>query len=265
MYIRLFALAAVLTLTACSDSGGSGGEEEQEQEQEENNGGGPPGATKAGVWQGDLGFGDGVYVIDANNNLFGLASADGAEYHSIFGNLGAGNSFNGALDVHFHPASNAIAGSAFAPQGEDITSDNFNLNIVNGQTIESLDTGNPFTLTFATNGLQPAATISSVSGTWNGVHSFCNTDTDCQEFTIELTFNGTTLTGNTGVNDLPDGVNVFPVSMSGSIAEFGSVLTTQYTWGDRDLSGVIYFDANGDLILNGDAPAEQTISSKLSR
>ncbi len=108
-------------------------------------GDGEPPATdsKAGVWQGNLGFGDGVYIIDNNNNIYCLASTDGAAYHSLFGNLGSGNTYNGSLDAHFHPASNAVKGISFAPQGEDLgTAPTYNLNIVNGQTIESLDTNN---------------------------------------------------------------------------------------------------------------------------
>jgi hypothetical protein len=274
MYLRLLVVSIAFALGACSSGGSSdgtttggdtGGDTGGGDTAGGDTGGGNTGDTKAGVWQGDMGFGPGVYVIDNANNLYGLATAHGGSYNSFFGNLGTGDSFNGQLDTHFHPASNAIKGSAFAPQGEDVAATAINVNIVNGQTIESLDTNNPFTLTFATNGLQPAATIASVAGSWSGVHSFCSNATDCQEFTIDLTFNGTTLTGATGVNALPTGDNVFPVSMSGTISEFGSVLTTQYTWGTRSLNGVIYFDDNGDLILNGDSAAEQTISSKLSR
>ncbi len=229
MYLRLLVVSIAFALGACSSGGSSdgtttggdtGGDTGGGDTAGGDTGGGNTGDTKAGVWQGDMGFGPGVYVIDNANNLYGLATAHGGSYNSFFGNLGTG---------------------------------------------DSLDTNNPFTLTFATNGLQPAATIASVAGSWSGVHSFCSNATDCQEFTIDLTFNGTTLTGATGVNALPTGDNVFPVSMSGTISEFGSVLTTQYTWGTRSLNGVIYFDDNGDLILNGDSAAEQTISSKLSR
>ena len=97
----------------------------------------PVSDTKAGSYFGTFGFGDGVYVIDNDNNLAGLAVAAGGSATSLFGNVGDGNSFNGTFRQYNHPASTPSTAGIFAAGDPQTISANYDLNIVNGQTIES--------------------------------------------------------------------------------------------------------------------------------
>jgi len=223
----------------------------------------PSADSKAGVWVGSFGLSSGVYVVDNNNNLYGLAIEPDGAANSVFGNLGAGNSFSGVLDTHFHPPTNAVSGANFAPQGEDpATNSAFNLNIINGQTIEDAASG--VALTFSAPGTLTPATFDSVAGQWRGVHSFCS-PSSCSEFVIDLTFSGGNFTGQTGVVRLDSGTDVFPVDMAGALTQFGDVLLANYNWGSRSLQGVVYFNGDGRLVINGDNAAEMTISAVMNR
>ncbi len=234
-------------------------------------GGVPTADSKAGVWLGDFGTGSqGVYVIDNDNSITGLAIAADGSASSVFGSLGEGDTFTGVLDIHAHPASDATVPGVFAPRGELVVpSTEYSLNIVNGQTIESTD-GGGVSLVFGAPGSLTPATVESLAGSWQGSHSFCNAGgVDCQVVSVNLTFNGTDVTGNTSILAVETGeVSDFSPAISGSITPFGDVMATTLSWNDLSFAGVIYFDVGGNLILNTDdtagGPEDQTLSSSLT-
>lgn len=239
-------------------------------------GGNPPATdTKAGAYFGDFGSGSGVYVISNENELSGLAlAADGSAF-SLFGNLGTGNTFSGDLSSYFHVASATGNADAFGPgnpgAGAPVPAPTtFNLNIVNGQTIESLS-GTEVLLTGAGDGGLTPANSGTLAGTWTGTHSFASTGGNSQLVTT-ITFNGTEVSGGTDVFS-PTGESQFPAPIAGTITDFGDVALLSFTWQDNVYEGSVFFAAgsNSRLVFIGETAADipdggrKTIASILTR
>lgn len=269
---RLIFVGLVGLLTACSSSSNNGGGDTTTgggTTGSDTTGGGTTGAGTTGgdavgnqgVWTGDIGYGNGVFVVDGNNNFYGLSSSNGSSYNSSFGNIGGGSSYSGSLADYFHPASGNFSGVAMAPIGESPTSTDLNLNVVTGQTIENSAAGNPFTLVYNPAALS-AATPSAIAGSWVGTHSFAAPTENggvYAEYRMEITFSGNTFTGTTGVYGFggdEEGSATFLHNVSGTVEGFSTVATTTFTWSDDSSSttynGVFYFDPNGtgNLLLN---------------
>ncbi|MFK8075655.1 MAG: hypothetical protein AB8B84_03650 [Granulosicoccus sp.] len=267
MIKSILLLASVTLLAACS-SGGSGSN---------------PGTTdpappsgngaRAGAYIGDFGSGNGVYVLAADNSISGLALNANGSAQSLFGNLGAGSTFTGNLNSHFHTSS-AIADQGIFGPGEPTTGAptiEFNLNIVDGQTIESLS-GSAVNLTAAGDGALSAATPAGVAGSWSGSHQFCVSDlTQCSNLLTEITFSGTTVTGRTVVIS-STGEETFPNQIDGSIAAVNDdVSTLTFTWNNNTYNGSIAFLPNSttQLVFLGETTASGannvTIASLLTR
>jgi hypothetical protein len=169
--------------------------------------------------------------------LSGLAlSADGSAY-SIFGELGAGSTFVGNLRSYYHTPSQPANQGAFGPGVLGENSPNpavtaFNLNIVDGQTIENLS-GNPATLTAAAAGALSSSAPAAIAGTWSGGHRYCIDPTDlvnnCSVLTTEITFAGNTVSGRTVVLNQA-GAETFENPNVGRMAELGDLSTLAFTW-----------------------------------
>ena len=231
-------------------------------------GGTPTTDSKAGIWTGNWGFGDGVLVVRNDNSIAGLALSPDGSANSIFGSLGEGDTFEGELDNHTHAASNEVAPGVFAQRGAKIDPVSYSLNIVNGQTIESIDDGGVL-LTFAAPGEFTPATAESVSGDWQSSHSFCG-ETDCFNVIMNVSFNGETMTGNTDVVDIATGESTgFSPNIQGTVAPFGDAMNTSFTWNDLTFEGVMYFAEDGRLVFNADdtsgEPDSETLSSILTK
>lgn len=231
------------------------------------------GDGRAGVWLGDFGYGPGVYIVDGGNRLYGLALNEDGSARSTIGSIGDGDSFDGTLDDHDHPASSSPAGNAFAPQGDEVDPPvNYQLNIVEGQTIESLD-GGSVSLGYAADGALADASPGAIDGTWVGIHTFGTGDA-LTAFDMTLSFSGNSVAGSTGL-DNPD----FPFehTITGTLSDLGDVSTIAFDWTNddegttRSYEGVVYFadDGSGDLIVNADytdGPGDpNTLSSRLVR
>ncbi len=277
MIKRILLLASVTLLAACSSGGSS------------STPGTTPGTTdptdptppsgdgaRAGAYIGDFGSGNGVYVLAADNSISGLAlNADGTA-QSLFGNLGAGSTFTGDLRSHYHTGSTP-AGQGIFSAGEPganaptPAATSFNLNIVDGQTIESLS-GSAVNLTAAGDGALSAATPTGVAGSWSGRHQFCGADlTQCSNLLTEITFSGTTVTGRTVIVSAA-GEETFPNAIAGSIAAVnGDVSTLTFTWNNNTYNGSIAFLPNSttQLVFLGETTAagvgNATIASLLTR
>jgi len=233
--------------------------------------GNPPAAdTKAGTYIGDFGSGNGVYIISNDNALTGLALATDGSASSVFGDVGSQSTFAGELRGHFHAASvTPDLGIFGAGTAADPALPAFNLNIVNGQSIESL-AGPAVNLSFASAGALSPATAATVAGSWSGRHRFCGADIiDCDFLVTEITFNGTDVTGRTFVLK-PDGEEVFAIDIAGSITEFGDVSLLSFNWNNNTYNGAVFFvpGSTTELAFVGETLSEtdnQTIASLLTR
>lgn len=234
-------------------------------------GGSPPASdTKAGTYIGDFGSGTGVYVINNDNFLSGLALSTDGSASSVFGDVGTESAFTGELRTHFHdPSVTPDQGIFGAGREDEPATTAFDLNIVNGQTIESLSGPSVALAGVAAGELSPA-TVATLAGSWTGQHRFCGADVvNCSFLVTSITINGTTVTGQTSVIN-PEGEEVFINEIAGGITEFGDVSLVSFTWLNNTYDGVAFFvpGATGELVFIGETLGEvdnRTIASLLSR
>ena len=236
-------------------------------------GAGPVTATKSGSYTGNFGGSNGVFIINNDFDLAGLAINANGSAQSLFGNLGSGDTFSGGLRQFIHQEStpDGATGSfgAVASRGGDL---NIDVTIVNGQTIESTaESATAVTLVGTTGSAVAPANAQSLAGTWAGVHSFCGADTTaCQLLTTTLTFSGTSVTGSTAITAV-DGTVGAPVLIEGGITDFGDGALIDFNWGDSaGYSGVVFFTpaADGRLVFVGENQANAdvpTISAVMNR
>lgn len=227
----------------------------------------PVSDTKAGTYFGTFGFGDGVYVIDNDNNLAGLAVAADGSATSLFGNVGDGNSFNGTFRQYNHPASTPSTAGIFAAGDPQTISANYDLNIVNGQTIESLS--GPSASLIGASGTVMVADAASLAGDFQGRHRFCITPDDCPELVTDINFNGSSVNGSTRVVQ-SDGEDTFIVPIAGTLSDFSEGALISFEWNSNVYNGVVFFipDGSGRVVMIGETSAEvdnQTIASLMTR
>ena len=237
---------------------------------------GPVTDTKAGSYFGSFGDGgDGVYVINNDNELAGLRIFADGSAQSLFGSVGAGDTFSGDLRQHIHQESRPDATESFGSIGGTADPLSIDVTIVNGQTIESTaESATAVSLLGTTGSSVEPANAASVAGTWIGNHGFCadaedGTLINCNVLTTTLTFDGVQVTGTTNVTD-PDGNEGSAVIIEGGITEFGDALTIEFNWGDASgYSGVVFFTPSGDgrLVFIGENAAldNPTISAVMTR
>lgn len=240
MFKQILALTGAAFLVACSSSNPSGPVVTESDIT-------PGDGARAGAYIGNFGSGNAVYVLSGTNALSGLAlSADGSA-HSLFGELGEGSTFVGDMRSYFHAPNDPVNQGAFGPGNAGTNSPNpaataFNLNIVEGQTIESLS-GNPANLTAAAAGAQSSSSPTAIVGAWSGDHRFCFTNdlgTTCSVLSTEITFTGNTVSGRTVVSGA-EGSEPFVIPIVGSIAELGNLSTLVFTWNEYPYSGSVFF------------------------
>jgi len=245
-------------------------------------GAGPEAGTKAGSYIGTFGFaGDavGVYVIDNENQLAGLAIAADGSAQSLFGDLGGSDMFEGSLRQYLHDESQlndaalsfGSTGGVANPLGIDVT-------IVNGQTIESNAESSTSVALMASSGSLAPANAQSLAGTWSGIFSFCTLSGEppapvpgeCNLLTTQLTFSGSSMTGSTTFQSF-EGGEPFVAPMFGAITDFGDVALFDFAWNNiGGYSGLVTFtpDGSGDIAFVGENlgnPDNITISGRLAR
>ncbi|MFT5895654.1 MAG: hypothetical protein ACI8VW_002529 [bacterium] len=265
MFKRMLVLTGAVFLAACSSSSPStpitAGD-----------------GTRAGAYIGDFGSGNGVYVVSGTNALSGLALSTDGSAHSLFGELGTGSTFVGDLRSFFHTGSSPANQGVFGAGRVGTASPNpaataFNLNILEGQTIESLS-GSPANLTAAAAGALSASSPAEIAGTWSGEHRYCNDPIDlinnCSKLITEITFAGNTVSGRTVLLN-PEDVENFENLITGSIAQLGSLSTLAFTWKGFSYNGSIFFlpGSTTQLVFLGETRTggadNPTIASLLTR
>ena len=209
-------------------------------------GAGPAAETSAGSYLGSFGGGEGVYVINNENELAGLAIFADGSAQSLFGSIGAGDTFSGELRQFIHNTSEVNPGvESFASVAGPAAPLSIDVNIVNGQTIESTaESATAVSLLAAVDGdaLLPA-TAATLAGSYESVNSFAGQG---EIFTLSttMTFDGNSVTGSTTITQ-PDGTSDPAVAIVGGITEFGDAAIIEFTWGDvAGYSGVVFFNPN---------------------
>ena len=243
MLKKILVLTGAAFLAACSSGGSTPGTEAVT----------PPDMTtgdgvRTGAYIGDFGSGNGIYVLSATNELSGLALSEDGSAHSLFANLGAESTFVGNTRSYYHTPSQPAEQGVFGAGDAGSSSPNpaataFNLNIVDGQTIENLS-GNPVSLTAAAAGALSSSSPAAIAGTWTGGHRFCIDVNDlvngCSVLVTEINFTGNVVSGRTVVLDATGAEN-FANPIEGSISELGSVSTLTFIWNGMSYSGSVFF------------------------
>lgn len=228
--------------------------------------GGPvtPSGTIAGAWFGTNNFGDGVMIVDANQNVFALAANGSGQYETVFGPASEQlqrfvhrDSDNPAFADSFTLAGEPPSKLTASAAGDLIT---YNLATINdGQEISNTGTGNDFTMTFATeNDLAPIS-LDLITGDWAAKTSFCAVDcnlTLSMTFTADGGVTGFTLFNEDGLSPLEGAVTVAPGSTQH--------LNISFIWTEKNRRGVLHFDRNQPthLVLNTFGPADEAGESR---
>ncbi|MFK7992706.1 MAG: hypothetical protein AB8B87_01120 [Granulosicoccus sp.] len=232
---------------------------------------GPVTETKAGSYVGNFGGANGVYVINNQNQLAGLAINPDGSAQSLFGDVGAADTFTGSLRQYIHEQSRPDANAAVFGSVANLANPlSIAVNIVNGQTITSTaESPTAVNLVGTTGSSVSPANAQSLAGDWSAVHSFCSSDAngqpvDCLTLTTLMTFNGTEVTGSTQVT----GFGVVPIV--GAITEFGDAALIDFSWdGTVGYSGVVFFtpEADGRIVFIGEneSAGNATISALMTR
>jgi hypothetical protein len=220
-------------------------------------GDGPVAGSKAGVYTGTLGEEQGVFVINNENELSGLAIRADNSALSYFGSLGEGDTFTGGLRLYGHQESvtneTLPLGDSFgAVASLNSASFQIDINIVAGQTIDSVSEElAAVQLTPPTAGELIPATAAALAGDWTAVHTFCGLE-NCFPLTTNLNFTGVQVTGETIVTNLA-GEDVVTGTIAGGITEFGDVSLVEFSWNGAIYSGLAFFNsADNRLVFVGE-------------
>ena len=204
----------------------------------------------AGVWFGTTSFGEGIFVIGNENNLYGLSTRSDGIVEAVFGEP------DGSVQRFFHLSSrNPAHGTSFNLFGErpeninnfDMNDVEYNLVVGNdGQSLTNSGIGGNFSLTFATSDDVRPISVLSAAGQWESRSSFCEIRCDIT-VVLEISNSGF-LTGTSQFNDNTPG------QLAGSVTAADSsnlYLQVEFLLNGERRSGVMYFDRISDsLILN---------------
>ena len=272
MHKQFLVIAGATFLAACS--GGSGSSDGAVTLQD----GAQGELTREGLYIGDFGTGSGVYTLNEANEISGLALSEDGSAYTLFGELGAESTFVGDLRIYYNQASTPSDQGVF-DTGEPAENfplappTSFNLNIVDGQTIESLS-GNQVNLAAATAGAIASSTPADIAGAWSGKHRICANSNDlinnCSLLLTEVTFSRNTITGRTVVQNSA-GDEIFEYPITGSVSAVGDFSHVTFGWNENVYAGSVFFLSGeaAQLVLlsetSNDVARNQTISSLLTR
>ena len=223
--------------------------------------GAPDGSTKAGVYIGDFGFGpsydQGVFVVDNDFELSGFALASDGSAKSVFGPLGATDTFQGTLNEYDHQASKGSSVESSFGVSADTASviGPLGLTFNYGSSIEG-SSARAVTLTVANGGQLMPATLATVEGTWRSDNQYgdCSAATGPQDIcrlVTEMTFSGGTVTGSTYLANTTNDYTTYRNPIDGVVSEFGDVLLLNLNWGTpanqnrNTYRGMAYFTLDG--------------------
>lgn len=213
------------------------------------------GGATPGVWFGSNSFGEGVMVIDANENIYALASNAG-RHEVVFGP--ASEQLERFLHRDSENASFAqsftLAGDLPSTQGEADTIA-YSLTVENdGQQIRNTGGAGDFVMTFATENDLPALSLADAAGSWSATTSFCPVDCNIT-LQMNITADGV-VSGSTEFN------NFGPAPLNGNAASPAGVtqyLTVSFEWLEKRRTGVLHRDRldSSRLVLNTVGPNDE--------
>jgi hypothetical protein len=232
------------------------------------------------VWLGATSFGESVFVIDAQQNIFGFSSNGAGQYQSTFGNLQSGEVLR---QFSHRDSEDASIGTGFTVSGDvvpgaETVSYTFSLS-ADGQLLNNTGAAGDFSLMRAALSDMPELAIADIAGDWEARVGLCGTPDTCNSLVVELTIGADGSMSGAQKFGLPADVDAGAgAAISGTVQAVGQYLTTSFTWAIADpvleRSGVIYRDRTDPerLVLNafGLNPDDtekpiQTFSALLSR
>lgn len=200
--------------------------------------------SATGTWTGSTDSGTGIYIIDAENNLFGLSTDGAGNYKSLFGPI------DGLIERFDHRTSDNLAlGDAFTIVGDpDLQFANLLYTFTlseDGNSLTNTSTLGEFTMAATTDN---AITIADAVGNWESKTSFCDTCPLVLSMTIGADggISGSTVFGLEGT---VDPANTLP--LTGTLTEAGQYLAVSFNWDGKIRNGVVYRDVGTQkLIIN---------------
>lgn len=231
----------------------------------------PPG-TRAQTYSGTFDTGDGVFVLDDSNRLLGLVFDRDGNARSVRSDLGASNQSTGVFRQFTYSAKSSSGAVQLMPfaQGSETTTEAM-VEIVDGQSIDSLTSELALSLSVATaNDLLPVSS-NSLQGSWTSAYTLCDSlDQNCTQFLMQFNITGDQIEGSSSVI-AADGTDLLPSAVRGSIAQRGSVMDVSFRWNTYVYSGFAYVNsANTNQLMlvattDSEIADERILASSLVR
>jgi len=231
-----------------------------------------PSGTRAQVYTGLFDTGEGVFLLDDDNRLLGLLLDAEDSVRSVRLDLSDSDSSTGFVRQFQHRTQSSDAGMQVFPFAESaLNSIDATMEIIDGQSVDSLTAELPVSLSVATaNELLPI-TSSSLQGSWTGSYSFCDSlDQNCVLSLLQFDITGDVIDGNSSLI-AADGTNLLPSAVTGSIEQRGAVVDIVFTWNTYTYSGFAFVDSanTSQLMLvattNSEIADERILAASLSR
>ncbi|MBX2825976.1 MAG: hypothetical protein KTR33_14685 [Gammaproteobacteria bacterium] len=236
MFFRMLAVAALVTSVGCS----SGGDDDGTPNPDPNPG---PGGATTGVWLGNTTFGESVFVIDGNENLFGFSGNNG-QYETVFGSATG----TADLEVFAHRESDdTTLGDSITVVGDPKETRDYNLATANdGQSLTNTGDAGSFSLTLADANDMPDVTIAGVVGTWVARTGIDDGAGGANSLVVTIT-----IAADGGVTGSTQFAEFDPLPLTGSVISRGQYLALTFTWNSLTRNGVAYIDrTTSRLIIN---------------
>ena len=198
----------------------------------------PPGA-RAGAYVGRLDDGEGVLVLRRDGRLVGLTErADGSAV-SWVADFGAGTESE-AAERFVHAAGRDAARGTFAPLSR-ADGRGPELGLVDGERIGAVGPGATVALEASGRADLAPLGVAALAGRWSGEHTSCDSLGErCARTRVTLDVDGTAMTGSSGVF-VADGVDVYPVPISGRFAPLGDFAEVDFVWNTYGYAGALHF------------------------
>ncbi|MFK7855588.1 MAG: hypothetical protein AB8B79_15800 [Granulosicoccus sp.] len=231
----------------------------------------PPG-TRAQVYTGLFDSGEGVFLLDDDSRLLGLLTDADNSVRSVRLDLSDTGPSTGLVRQFQHRTQASEAGMQVFPFAESALSGvDATMAIIDGQSINSLTTELPVSLSVATaNELLPISS-NSVQGSWTGSYSFCDSlGQNCVLSLLQFDITGDVIDGTASLI-AADGTNLLPSDLTGSIEQRGSVVDVVFRWNTYNYSGFAFVDSanTSQLMLvattNSEIADERTLAVSLNR
>lgn len=231
-----------------------------------------PSGTRAQVYTGLFDNSEGVFLLDDENRLLGLILDADNTVRSVRLDLSDTDQSTGLVRQFKHRTQSSDAGMQVFPFAESaLNGVDATMAIIDGQSINSLTTDFPVSLSVASaNELLPI-TGSSIQGSWTGSYSFCDSlDQNCVLSLLQFDISGDVIDGSSSLI-AADGTNLLPSELTGSVEQRGAVVDIVFRWNTYTYTGFAFVDSanTSQLMLvattNSEIADERTLVASLYR